>query len=274
MTEPTWVIMPVLASPAYTEAAISDVLAQSVPTRLLLLNQGVDDAFRQRLERIAEQADDRVFCWHHQPSLPSLAASWNRALDFVWACGGREALVVNNDVRLHRGTVAGLLEVLRGVEALFVSAVGVTAEQFAAIDGRDLQINAGARGGPDFSCFLISKECHDRYRFDEGCVPAYLEDLSYHRDLLLAGEGHRIFSINLPYLHYASGTLKAVDPKERQRIETSIAQGSRSYYRRVWGGDANQETFMRKGDPSSAVTGGMATTPYLQAHPPAPRPEV
>ena len=52
MTEQSWVIMPILGAPDLTEAAIADCLAQSVPCRLLLINQGVDDAFRARLESI------------------------------------------------------------------------------------------------------------------------------------------------------------------------------------------------------------------------------
>src|SRR5256885_2862829 len=103
--QPTWIVMPILADPEKPEAAISDCLAQSIPTRLLLINQGVEESFRDRLERIAESHADRVLVWSHQPPLLSLAATWNRALRFVWEAGGTEALVVNNDVRLHTDTV-------------------------------------------------------------------------------------------------------------------------------------------------------------------------
>src|SRR5712691_4118439 len=93
MTEPVWVILPVMAGIELTRAAISDILAQSVPVRLLLVNQGCPDVMREEFERISE-ADERVQVWSHQPSLPSLSATWNRALDFVWEAGGAEALVV------------------------------------------------------------------------------------------------------------------------------------------------------------------------------------
>ena len=166
--------MPILAAPELTEAAIADLLAQSVPTRLLLVNQGVDDAFRTRLERIAEQEAERVFLWNHMPPLPSLSATWNRALEFVWAVGSEEALVVNNDLRLHRQTVEYLRRILQREHALFVSAVGVTAEQFDSarvysdydfFDAHSDREDAGfllSRGGPDFSCSLISRACHER----------------------------------------------------------------------------------------------------------------
>lgn len=281
--QPTWCIMPILANRAYTITAIADLLVQSVPTRLLLVNQGVEDLFREELERIAEAYADRVLLWSHQPPLPSLAATWNRALDFVWEVGGTEALVVNNDVRLHRETVERLTSVLRMTEALFVSAVGVTPEQFdptrglVLCDDPDSDHPKLAKGGPDFSCFLISRECHHggafaAYRFDEGFTPAFCEDLDYHRRLMLAGEGARIFSVNVPFLHYGSATRKTLEAPERMKLDRAIEQGSRTYYAKKWGGPVNAETFLLPfgggWSAPSKVTDGTATTPYLQAHPP------
>jgi GT2 family glycosyltransferase len=266
MTDPIWVVMPVLAGPEMTEAAISDVLAQSVPTKLLIINQGVDDPFRERLERIAEQNSARVFVWHHTPPLPSLAASWNLGLELAWQSLGKVALVVNNDVRIHHETVAALATVMLANEALFVSGVGVTQEDYARTYEERDQSYAGAtivghlspfiqglitptdrttieKGGPDFSCFLISRECHQAFPFDENFVPAFCEDLDYHRRLMLAGEGIRIFSVNVPYLHFASQTLKQVSAPEAERIRGAIEHQSRAYYARKWGGPVNAETF-------------------------------
>ena len=278
MTEhPTWCVMPILAHPEYTRAAIADCLAQSVPTRLLLINQGVEDPFRDELEKIAEEYSDRVLLWSHQPPLPSLSATWNRALDFVWEAGGQEALVVNNDVRLDPRTVSILQAILTWPKQgnLFVSAVGVTAEQFATrpdpifstpeaetIPEYDAIYTALAKGGPDFSCFLISRECHGRFRFDEGFTPAFCEDLDYHRRLLLAGEGARIFSVNLPYLHYGSATRQTLDAPARMKLDGAIEQGSRAYYAKKWGGPVNQERFVL---PFHQTEDRDVTTPVLQA---------
>lgn len=274
-TNPTWVVMPILGARQYTITAIADCLAQSVPVKILLINQGVDDDFRDELERIAEEYEDRILLWSHQPPLPSLSATWNRALDFVWEVGGTEALVVNNDVRLHQDTVLWLQKVCYIARALFVSGVGVLPDQFdsqlhlghthfwdvhseqEAHAGRLLQ-----KGGPDFSCFLISQSCHLAFRFDEGFIPAFCEDCSYHRELMLAGHGADIFSVNLPYLHYASGTLKSVDAEKKAAIERTIAAGSRQHYLAAWGGPVNQELYTIKGDPRSACGG--VTNPELQ----------
>lgn len=242
MSESVWCVMPILAGPAFTEAAIGDLLAQSVPTRLLLINQGVDDAFRDRLERLAEQESARIFLWSQQPSLPSLSASWNYALDFVWATGGEVALVVNNDVRLHADTIKFLHLGLRQAQALFVSAVGVQEESQLPF-GLDLGSLTASRGGPDFSCFLIAREGHEKYRFDEGFIPAFCEDLDAHRRYMLGGDGQKIFSMNLPYLHLASQTLKTLPEAEATRIRQQIASQSRAHYAAKWGGPVNAETF-------------------------------
>jgi len=277
MNDPIYCIMPILAHPEYTRAAIADCLAQSIPTRLLLINQGVDDDFRDELEKIAEEYPDRVLLWSHQPPLPSLAATWNRALQFVWETGGTEALVVNNDVRLQPRTLEGLLGALNvgGVDHdgnritrnLFVSAVGVTPTDFSP-DARgpmywydEAKRAVVEKGGPDFSCFLISRACHARFQFDEAFIPAHTEDLDFHRRLMLAGEGKRIFSVNLPFLHYGATTLKSVDAETRQRIERDTAQIARVYYRRKWGGDCNRETFVL---PFRQTEERDVTTPALQ----------
>lgn len=263
MSNAVWCVMPILAGPAMTEAAIGDLLAQSLPTKLLLINQGVEDSFRDRLERLAEQEAERIFLWSHQPPLPSLSASWNHALDYVWSLGEEVAFVVNNDVRLHPDTVERLAWHLEDASALFVSAVGVTPEQFEAARTTELTLDQRcARGGPDFSCYLIAKACHDRFRFDERFVPAFCEDLDYHRRLMLAGEGQRIFSVNLPYLHLASQTLKALPDAEAGRIRQQIERGSRAYYAQKWGGPVNAETFPEPFGPTNA-TGASVTTPAL-----------
>ena len=253
-----WIVMPVVV-PQYTETAISDCLAQSIPCRILIVNQGVETSFRERLERIAEDSA-RVFLWSHEPPLPSLSATWNCALDAVWEMGATEALVVNNDVRLAPNTLDLLRCELQLQDALFVSAVGVREAQFTpgapALVAEDM-----GHGGPDFSCFLISRDCHALYRFDEHFVPAYCEDLDFHRRLLLDGKGDRIFSVNLPYLHYAAGTLNSLPDAARARITAQVERGSRVYYAKKWGGPVNQERYREPFDEESAAD--HCTTPEL-----------
>lgn len=262
-TSVAWVVMPVVNGLDMTMRAIQDCLEQTgVDPRVLVVLQGSDPALREPLENWA-QREPRLLVWSHEPPLPSLSSTWNRALEFVWAVGGDEALVVNNDVRLHAETYNTLLGTLHDLDALFVTAVGVRESQFDAYaDHGDLDIEQ--HGGPDFSCFLISRACHAQYPFDEGFIPAYCEDLDYHRRLMLAGDGARIFSVNLPYLHYASQTVALMTPEERAGF-AARSRASRQHYKAKWGGDVNEETLVVPfGALNSADLGYSVTTPELQ----------
>jgi hypothetical protein len=246
-----------------TETALADCLGQSIEgIRVLLVDQG---STADNFARVFSwQIDDRVYVWHHQPPLPSLAATWNRALRFVWSVTTGPAFVLNNDVRLHPRTLELLREVMYLSGAWFVSAcnVGEPVWQQMMKDPQPVVLpSPESKGGPDFSCFRITRECHDQFPFDEHFVPAYCEDLDYHRRLMLAGHRDKIFSVPVPYLHYASGTLKGMSPEQRLITEQQITQGSRAYYEQKWGGPPNQETFRVPFGPEP-VAG--VTTPELQ----------
>lgn len=246
----SWILMPIVNNWALTEQAIDDCLAQTLTSSLLLIGQGVEPDLRREMEQVARELPTRVHCWFADPPL-SLSAVWNRALDFVWEVGGTEALVVNNDIHLHPRTFHKLDEECGKSGALFVSAVGVTAAQFDELTEETFHADTVVgHGGPDFSCFLITHRCHAKYRFDEQFAPAFCEDLDYHRRLMLGGDGDRIFSVNVPYLHYASQTLKTADSVRRQGIERQIAS-CRAYYAKKWGGPVNQETYWAPFDPKA-----------------------
>ena len=264
---PTWAIMPVLDAVGYTLQAVEDLLTQTVPMRVLIIDQGSSKATNDRLRELAEAHHPRVLLWSFNPALPSLSAAWNAGLDFCWDLGEEEVLVVNNDVRIAPVTVEKLQYVLQHSGALFVSAVGIREAQWMPGGVYEYDI-ASARGGPDFSCFLTSKAGHQKHRFDESLIPCYTEDLSCHREYMLAGDGTRIFSVNLPFLHYASGTIKSMSPEAKARFDKAYT-GVLQRYTTLWGGGPNKETYLRKGDPSSAVTDDTATTPYLQYHLPS-----
>ena len=100
------------------------------------------------------------------------------------------------------------------------------------------------RGGPDFSCFVITKECHSKYKFDENFAPAFFEDNDFHRQVELGGDGDRIFSINVPYLHYGSQTIKQWTGERREKFDQAFVK-CREYYVSKWGGMPHHETFDR-----------------------------
>lgn len=271
MTEPTlWAIVPTLDLVEMTLQTCQDLLAQTAPTRVLLIDQGSSEESNDQFRRFAEAHHPRVLLWTFNPSLPSLSSAWNRGLQFVWAQGAYEALVVNSDVRLHPQTTK-FLQLARAVDdALFVSALGVGEEQFAALGEtiipkvtQHLTLGPLDKGGPDFSCFLITQAGHDRYPFDEGFVPAFGEDCDAHRRYMLGGDGARIYSVNLPF-HHIKGGSRTINqsPEARTRFE-KLAQIGRQHYIQKWAGPPNQERFIVPGVAASAQDG--VTNPELQA---------
>ena len=273
----SWIICPFIDCQDYTDQALDDFLAQTgVDVRVLLINNGSTDEVRDHFERRAIE-DLRIHLWSHQPPLPSLSATWNTALDFVWRCGGEQALVVNNDVRLSVRTYSVLSTVLKYAKALFVTAVGVKPEQFdpaadpqllpasfdpdhATIPELRAALDAIGHGGPDFSCCLISKAAHEKYRFDESFIPAYGEDLDMHRRYMLGGDGDKIFSVNLPFAHFASRTINR-SPEANAAFARRVGQ-SHAYYAAKWGGPCNQERYRIPFEAQSDSDG--VTTPELQ----------
>lgn len=245
------IVMPYRGNLEMTQQAMDDCLAQTIDVRLLTIRNGG--------EGTVPSYDARALHWHHDPPLPSLSATWNRALRFAWEAGAEHALVVNNDVRLWEGTYQYLVETQRLTGALFVTATGVTEAQYTAFTAAPSIDRIGAQPyplpGPDFSCFLITKECHEKYQFDEEYVPAFCEDLSYHREMMLGGDGARIFGTGLPYLHYGSQTIKSLDDAGRNKLNGQINLGSRAHHARKWGGGANEETYTGAFDPTSARFG-------------------
>jgi hypothetical protein len=70
-----------------------------------------------------------------------------------------------------------------------------------------------------------------------------MEDLDAHRRYMLGGDGHRIYSINAPFLHLKGGSRTInQSPEATARFERLRGIGA-AHYRRKWGGEPNQERF-------------------------------
>jgi len=235
---PAVILIPTFNNPDLSQFAVHSALNQDVADlQVLVIDQGSDRPTVDVLEAIHHP---RLRLWRHHPPLPSLAATWNRGLQYAWAVGAPDCLVVNNDVQLPRGYYRQLRARLQQDSLLFLSGVGVNPGQIVGLpDGQEL--TEPFQLHPDFSAFLITRGCHWAFPFDEAFVPAYCEDVDYHRRLLLADEGRRIGKINIPFLHYASGALKAMDPEKNAAWSKMIDQGSRAHYTRKWG-PVNAET--------------------------------
>ncbi len=161
-----------------------------------------------------------------------VAASWNMGLEFIFR-GSDHALVVNNDVELRPDTYRWLLEDGGG----FVTAVGSQDPEkikpnYEGHITKNPYYNApdvnATRPHPDFSCYLIRKETYEKVGpFDEEFKGAFCEDWDYHVRLHEAGVDAR--SIDLPFLHLSSMTVKNSLPKEKEKIYAQAAR-NREYF--------------------------------------------
>lgn len=270
--EPIFVVMPFVDLwDEYTRQAAEDALAQSVPTRLILVSNGSRDEEKMKaLEWMAARPQPgRTEIWHYRPAL-TLSEVWNAALKGVFSGGADRVLVVNNDLRLPGQLLEHLSAAMDETKALFVSAVNVQhpdgkfARGEAAVDADEwvrckfMKPELTSRGGPDYSCFLISRECWERYPFDSQFT--YCNDLSHHRRIMLGGEGDRIFGIAVPYLHFASKTVQA-----HPELHT-IANSHRKLYAEMWGGPVNEEKWNSPYAGAPPRDGACTTTPDLQRH--------
>lgn len=265
---------------------------------VLAVGQGVGPEDRAGFEREiqlslwapeAQPLRALLHTWWFTPAIPSLSGVWNLAMDMARTRAGREpfddslsppfdsrVLVVNDDLALRPDTLRRLTEVWgvytdsRGVSPLLVSGVGRREESWAgdlvdALPGPEVLLRA--RGGPDFSCFLIdARGALELGGFDEGFIPAYTEDLDFHRRALLAGHGDRVFSVAVPYLHRGggSGTLRRLSPERRALVERMIQEGSRTHYARKWGGPVNEEKWWAPEAPGAVPVPGLGEDPRTQ----------
>lgn len=263
------IIIPFIDLWDMTRQAIDDALGQLEGRAWVLgINQGSSTEVRRQAEQLAAR-EPRFLCWHHQPPLTSLAATWNRALDFAWEAGYQDALVINNDVRIAGWMYKALRRAATHHELWFTTPVNCAKGEDPAMWAAGLPaggVEGLTLGGPDFSCFLITRDCHTTYRFDERFQPAYFEDGDYHRRQWLGGDGDKIAGVTLPYLHYGSQTIRR--SPEAQVAASARFQQTKQRYLEKWGGEPHHETFTVADDPASVAAGVGTPGGFLGEIPP------
>ena len=269
------VVIPFVDCAEETTQATRDALAQLDHTAdVLLIDNGSGNLARTDAETMAQTSAGRIRLWQHRPPMPSLAATWNRALDYAWEAGHADCFVWNNDTRVAPHMYEALRLVAKRQGLWFTTPVNCASQTDPDIWKVPMYPQGGMGlpivdlGGPDFSCYLITRECHAKYRFDERFQPAYHEDGDFHRRLWLGGDGDKIAGVTLPYLHYGSRTI--------HRSEAAYAAfqpqfaACRARYVAKWGGEPHHET--RTIPDTTGSFGELVATPggYLGPEKPPP----
>lgn len=228
----SWAVMPIHECKHLTRDAVESVLAQ----------EGVSEV---RLLCVLDKATDGVgqLLWGYHPrvqtiAMPGVGVSkcWNASLARIFDFwGAPAALVVNSDVRLRPDAYKRLLD----DGGLFVTCVGTSSG--AKFPGGEP--SGQKRPHPDFSCFLIRCECWERVGpFDES-MRIYASDQDYH--LRMHRAGISAYCLDLPFWHYASGTLKNGTIEDRERI-LKQAEEDRGRFRSKWGFAGGSDEYYRQ----------------------------
>lgn len=222
-----------------TVKCIASVLKQDIPVKIIVVDNGSTD---ERLrEYLASLNDTR----HHECLFMGqnvgVSKAWNIGLCAMFNSGlAKHALVINNDLEIPPQYYRMLIQ----TGEWFISGINVGAPNGdpywkTRAPKPEAQYK---RPHPDFSAFLIRKECWDLVgSFDENMV-FYAQDCDYHvrmhRNQVWAG------SINLEYYHYASGTLKQAADDERVKIARQ-ADLDREEFAKKYGCEIGQAEYDR-----------------------------
>lgn len=214
-----WIVCIARNALPLTKAAIASFLKQDIPVQVLVIDNGSTDGTTEWLH------SQPVYTIHYRQA-KSVAECWNRAIRLCMV-EDDHVLVCNNDVELRPDTYRLLLE--NG--GPFVTAIEV-------FDKKQMDTVDVTRQGPhpDFSCFLIRKECWQKFSaqpergFDMEMKIAYVEDCDAH--VRLHRLGIPAISIYVPFYHARSSTVKHSDEGEAQRIREQADRNRERFYQK------------------------------------------
>ena len=231
----SWILMPVHNNLSLTRKAIDTCLCQDVgEVGILVINNASVDG---TTPWVLSMHRHKVFHIYKNPPL-SVAASWNKGLQLVFATGVDHCLVVNNDVELLPCTYRMLLDDGGG----FVTAVSVKEREKLDEWFKPPDMKPEQRPHPDFSCYPIRKEVYQKVGpFDELFEGAFCEDWDYHVRMHKAG----IYAhcIDVPFYHVGSATINSM-PEDEAKVLQEQAARNREYFKEKWGmGGASKEYY-------------------------------
>lgn len=218
--------MPTLNCRELTRKAIASCVAQDIPISLMIIDSASDDGTFEMLRAYSVSPSGYATLLNSVPRDLGVSKAWNAGLKFLFGIQQAPAvLVINSDVELRPDTYRQLL----ADGSQFVTAVGSSTNGTQFPGGEP---TGARRPHPDFSCFLIRRECWEKVGpFDEA-MKIYCSDGDYH--LRMHRAGIEACCIDLPFLHHASATIKHAEGEERERILKQAGE-DRMVFKMKWG---------------------------------------
>lgn len=197
------VLIPTRNNLELTKQCVESVLAQDIPTKIFVFDNGSTDGTEEYLVDLPNVDSIR---WE---SNAGVSYGWNWALRVIFGQWKREhVLVLNNDTIIPPWFYRDLLS----YEIPFVT--GVAVNDMAAIEQPAQRMPLTPN--PDFSAFLISRTAWQTIGLFNEEMVNYCSDCDYHV------RGHRLgvpmMKANVPYYHVGSATMRLGSQKDQDAI--------------------------------------------------------
>lgn len=209
-----------------TKRCVESIKAQDIPTEFLIYDNGSTDGTP---EWISAQDCLETFMLQNE----GVSKGWNSGLDYLFNVEyAGHVLVLNNDTIIPPWFYSTLLS----YDVPFVT--GVSVDSMDAI--REPESRKELRECPDFSAFLIRRDCWEQVGpFDERLVH-YCGDMDYH--IRAHRMGITLMNAGVNFYHERSSTIKHSSPEERRAIEMQ-ANRDRQTFRSIYGFGANDPQY-------------------------------
>lgn len=200
-----------------TKKCVESIRAQDISTEIMVIDNGSSDDTPKWLQTTEFDG----FCWllNH-----GVSYGWNWGLRVLFAenKNADHVLVLNNDVVLPPWFYRALLKYKYPfVTGIAVDTMPTGEPEWCPVDSH-----------PDFSAFLITRQCWETVgEFDERMM-LYSSDQDYHLRGWFAGVP--MMKANVPYYHVNSQTLKRASEEERAWINAQ-ADKDRKFLSYKWG---------------------------------------
>lgn len=203
-----------------TKRCVESVKAQDIPTRIIVYDNGSSDGTREWFSQHRLEIDTYYGKDHNS----GVSAGWNCMIDACLHYGDDEhILVVGNDTVLAPWTYSALLS----ADVPFVTGVDVGMSPLP--DKPDV---FPLSPHPDFSCFLIRRECWEKVGpFDERMVN-YCGDCDFH--IRAHRLGIPLCKASIPYNHERSSTINKANAQEKAHLHWQ-ANKDREVFKSIYG---------------------------------------
>ena len=233
----------------FTKNCIESVVkaCEGIEYRILLIDNGSTDETMLEAGKLVSD----TFSHMRNEENWGTCRSWNYGIKDAFERGFEYALVLNNDVILHKDSVKQLMDRFLKVKKLsedvcMITMMDIKGERSNPSDIVTLKVEdkiiVSESEFPNYSAFMVTTDFFDKVgEFDEGFKMGYFEDNDSHRRIVMSGYKAICYPCAMFY-HFGSQTINQ-NPVER--IQGSIMfERNKDYYAKKWGGTPSNEKFV------------------------------